>query len=277
MPFPYLTSGAPSGPVAQGQPSYFPSFEQVFPWLNPQWTPPVATTGRFGLVPGYGFGRRGLLDQGPDISPMFPDPRMGYGQRGQDISGGLLDPRMIQRVADIIKLYGKGGLNPYTEMRDPGIGGGRGLLGSKWRDPNFIQQYEVQQGLRPGSLRPVESPRASVTDIAPPQSFPLGRRSQLGSGIPKLPDMPLPTAPTAAQMARPVRMTPEIAAKLQAARDARAAGEGMRLVEDTRALMAQRKGMKPFDSKVIADRFNKLSSDQAEIFNREMFPWDYNK
>jgi hypothetical protein len=273
MPFPYLTSGAPPAPVAQGQPSYFPSFDQVFPWFNRQWTPPVATTGRFGPVPGYGMGRRGLLDQGPDLSPMIGDPRMQYGQRGQTIGGGLLDPSMIQKIADIIKLYGKGGLNPYTEMRDPGTGGGRGLLGSQWRDPNFIQQYETAQGLRPGSLQPAPPPSASLTKLPlPDKGTPL--RNQV-TGEPVSPRYS--GEPTTAQMARPVRMTPEISAKLQAARDARAAGEGMRLVADTRALMAQRKGMKPFDSKVIADRFNKLSSDQAEIFNREMFPWDYNK
>jgi hypothetical protein len=101
----------------------------------------------------------GLLAFGPQ--PYAPTGT--YGMWGQGVGGGLLDPSMIQKIADIIKLYGKGGLNPYTEMRDPGAGGGRGLLGSQWRDPSFIQQYEVQQGLRPGSLEP---PSAGVRQFA---------------------------------------------------------------------------------------------------------------
>ena len=110
---------------------------------------------------------RGLLDQRPDITPMLEGSNRARGTYGL----------LAQDVADIIKLYGKGGLNPYTEMRDPGTGGGRGLLGSQWRNPEFIQQYEVRQGLKPGSL---QTPSASVTNIAPPggRQFDFGKYNE---------------------------------------------------------------------------------------------------
>jgi hypothetical protein len=289
-------------PIFAGNPNAFP------PWPPPQ----------YGQFPGGNWLMQNWGNAVQRTPWAVPEGFQPVPHQYPQIPGG--GGMLAQPVADIYSFTKKGLLGtPGTEGaggRGLGSRAQGGLLGSKWRDPRFIENYETQQGLKPGSLqRPTASVRqipsqadAAVKKAEAAHQAEIAKRiaarqkaqTQYARQSPEEarsvmsqrekdaaweaafrrgldPATGKPVRPTPAQMARPVRQTPEISAKLQQARDARAASEGYRLVEDARAWMSANKGKKPFDSKVIADRYNKMDVNQQEIFSRIMFkddPWD---